>query len=1096
MDIGRGMQEVRTFGLLLIALSLVSLSPAATVRKLGKDAETAKTISGYGSLPLSFEENLGQTDPAVRFLSRGSGYTLFLTEKDAVLSLVSSDKDREARNTAVRMSFAGASANTKVTAAGVQPNQTTYLSGKASQSRTGIRNYARVAYNNLYRGIDAVFYGNQRQLEYDFIVSPGADPRQIRLAFEGIGGLTVADDGNLVIRTSLGDIRQLRPVAYQTVNGRRRTVDARYAVHDGEVHFEIARYDHKKPLIIDPVLLWSTHLGETGLDQANAIAIDSAGAAYVVGYTASANFPAVYRFTSVPRGGASDAFITKYTTAGVVVYSTFIAGDGNDQALSVAVDSTGAAYVCGLTDSVRFPLVTPFQNIIGGGTDGFVLKLTPPGDQLVFSTYFGGFGNDSVNDIKVDPAFNVTFAGTTASSNIISNAIYQGGVSDGFLFRLNPTGTVRIYGTYVGTQNTDVINAVALDPAGDAYVTGRTNSVFLNATPGVFQPSIAAPNQFDAIVAKYNGNGVRVYATYLGGTAYDEGLSIAVDVAFNAFVFGVTDSFNFPLTSPIRPNNAGNRDAFLTKITPTANVRVFSTFIGGSGAESADQVVVNPNTGVAFLTGSTTSLDFPVVNATQSVNNGLTDGFYVQVNTPGTAFTTSSYIGGTGDDTATGIAVDAANNIYLTGNTQSFNFPVLNAVQAALSGGQDAFVLKFSNCTATLAPLLSGSPGAAAPFGVFIGAVSVTAATDCSYTAQSNDAFIVLSGATSGTGNSVINYTVLANTGPARSGTLSIGGQTFTIQQAAAPISGGGCIYPISSTSLVDQAPAQGALRNFQVGTSTNNCPYTVVSSVPWIQVFPTSGTSTQTINYTVFPNFGSIPRVGFINVNNQFITVTQSTAALSEVQRFVTLLYFNFLGRYPTQPEIDFQTGAILTGTARVDIAQNFFNSPEFNGGGRFIAGLYVGLLRRNAEFNGWLFQRNALATGVVTQDSLVSNFLTSSEFVLQNPSLNDTQFVTLLYQQVLLRNPSPAEVAFYVNALVTGTSRVALATTFLNSPEFRLGTSSQLTAFLFHSTLLGRDPAPAEQLFRQTQLNTGTPVRTILSDFLASPEFTNQLL
>jgi hypothetical protein len=1096
MGIGRGMWEFRTAGLLFIALSSVFVTPAATVRSARTATKEAKAVSGYGQLPLSFEENRGQTDSGVRYLSRGGGYTLFLTNRDAVLSLSNVDANRQSLSTTIRMRFAGSSAQPGVNGSEPQPGRSNYLSGSdSSKWQTGIRHFGRVTYEGIYPGVDAVYYGNQRQLEYDLILAPGADAKQIRLEFDGLSGMRIDRAGNLLLKTALGDLQQVRPVVYQMIDGRRNTVAARYTIHGDQVGFEIARYDRRKPLVIDPVLQWSTFLGGSGLDVANGIAVDSNNSAYVVGYTASADFLEASRVLGVLRSGATDAFILKYAVNGAsLLYSTFIAGSGNDQALGVAVDLTGAAYICGLTDSIDFPLVTPNQNQFNGAQDGFVLKLRPAGDALAFSSYVGGFGTDVVNDIKLDADNNVVFAGSTNSTNIFPTGFYSGGLSDAFAAKLNATGIGYVWTRMLGSTKADYANAVAVDSTGAVYVTGRTNGFSFPVTSGVMQGSIAVVDAYDAFVTKIGTGGALEYSTFLGGSAYDEGASIGVDATFNAYVFGVTDSGNFPTTAPVQVGNAGNRDAFLTKINPTGTARVYSTYLGGSGTESAGRMAVNATTGTAYLTGATNSTNFPNVNAVQLVNNGLNDVFIVEMNAAGSALTSSTYVGGASDDVGKAIAIDASNNLYVAGSTTSFNFPVLTPAQATLLGTQDGFVMKLSNCSTALTPLLGAIPGRAHSASAESGSIVVTAAADCNYAAVASDTWILITGTGTGTGTGAITYTVGVNTGAARTGFISVGGQKFTLTQAAAPVPGGGCVYPIPQAAIF---AGGGGTGTFVVGTSTPGCTFTVTSNVPWIQVFPTGGTNTATVSYTVYPNFGTNARSGTITVNNLApLVVSQSSAALTEPQRFVTLAYFSFFGRYPSQGEIDFQANALAGGLSRADLIFNFFNSIEFNAGGRFVSGLYVGLLNRNAEFGGWLFQRNALARGGATPDGLVSNFINSAEYMLKNPNQTPEQFVTLLYIQVLGRTPSQDEVNFQAAALNAGLSRVALATSFLNAPEFRLGTDARLNAFLLYATLLSRDASVPELQNRMIQLGAGTPLQSIIADFLGSVEFQGRLL
>jgi hypothetical protein len=328
-------------------------------------------------------------------------------------------------------------------------------------------------------------------------------------------------------------------------------------------------------------------------------------------------------------------------------------------------------------------------------------------------------------------------------------------------------------------------------------------------------------------------------------------------------------------------------------------------------------------------------------------------------------------------------------------------------------------------------------------------------------------------------------------------GIITIAGSQYIVEQQGAPL-GSGCVYPLEPSSIIPQAI--GTAGTFLLGTATSACPWTATSNVPWIQVFPLSGTTTTTVHYTVYPNFGTQIRSGTVTVlaqgQAQVFTVTQLPSFLTETQRFVTLLYSNYFGRYPTQTEIDQQTSVLNAGQSRGTMAANFFNSLEFQQGGRFVAGLYVGLLFRDPEFQGWLFQRNALSVGVVTQDQLVANFLNSPEYILRNPNQTNQQFVEMLYLQVLGRAGSPSEVAAHTGRLDSGAlTRVQTARNFLNSDEFRIRQASRLSAYLLYATLLQRDPSSTELTARTIQIDAGTPIAVLADQFILSPEFQAQL-
>src|SRR3989338_7190652 len=564
-------------------------------------AAQARVSEAYGKLPLSFELNQGQTDEQVKFLSRGRGYSLFLTSTEAVLGLRQGTRvkdqglreadedttgDRNKRlQTVVRMKLEGANPAPKAVGLDELPGKSNYFIGNDPKRwQRDVSNYARVKDSSVYPGIDLVYYGNQRQLEYYFVVAPGADPKRIKLAFEGVEKLALDSEGNLVLTTPQSNIVQYKPVIYQHLDGARKPVDGRYVLlAKHRVGFQLAGYDTTQPLIIAPVLAYSTYLGGNGNDVGNAIAVDSAGNAYVTGSTSSTNFPGASGSLIQPTWlGSVDVFVTKLNAAGsALVYSTYLGGSGGDTGYAIAVDSAGNAYVTGATDSptvvgsgnIPFPTVGAFQASYHLGGDAFVTKLNAAGSALVYSTYLGGNASEHSLDggaIAVDSDGNAYVGGTTASTNFpgVSPSSIQptiGGRSDGFVVKFNAAGSALLYSTYLGGTTDDAVNGIAIDAARNAYVVGYTDSPnFPTASP--LQASRNGPGN-DAFVSKLNAAGsALVYSTYLGGTgAGDIAYAVAVDAGGNAYVSGSTNSSNFPTVEPIQAVNAGGGDAFISK---------------------------------------------------------------------------------------------------------------------------------------------------------------------------------------------------------------------------------------------------------------------------------------------------------------------------------------------------------------------------------------------------------------------------------------------------------------------------------------------------------------------------------------------------
>jgi hypothetical protein len=659
----------------------------------------------YGKLPLSFEANQGQLDSQVKFLSRGRGYSLFLTPTGAVLSLRKVEGNRGIDTAVLRMHLVESNPEPKIAGREELPGKANYFVGNdPAKWRTNVPTYARVHYHEIYPGIDLVYYGTQRQLEYDFVVSPGADPKAIRLAFEGVDGVAIDGLGDLVLRADEREVRLRKPVVYQEHDGRRAVIPAGYVLRDeGQVSFEVAAFDTTKPLIIDPVLAYSTYLGGGGVDEGTAIAVDGAGNAYVTGTSDS---DGVGRFgdpfpttdgTTFPGG----IFVTKLNPAGsALVYSTFL-GPGN--ALAIAVDAAGNAYVTGFTSFDDFP-TTPgaFQITFRGGgffdSDAFVTKLNATGSVLEYSTFLGGSSGDEARGIAVDAAGNAYVTGVTGSTDFptTSGAVdtTRRGVADTFVAKLDPTGSALVYSTFLGHRDSDEGRAIAVDAAGSAYVTGSaaTDEIPFPTTPGALPCTFSGRR--GAFVTKLSPAGsALVYSACLGGSGVNRGSGIAVDAAGNTYVTGSTTSSDFPTTDgAFQITIGGFRDAFVTKLNADGSALVYSTFLGGSDDDDGFAIAVDA-AGSAYVTGNAFSDDFPIADAVRARSGG----FVTKLNPTGSALVYSTTELG-----EAGIAVDAAGSAYVTGLAGSGLPTTPGAFQTTLSPSGipdfelvDAFVAKF-----------------------------------------------------------------------------------------------------------------------------------------------------------------------------------------------------------------------------------------------------------------------------------------------------------------------------------------------------------------------------------------------------------------
>ncbi len=684
-------------------------------------AARARVSQRYGKLPLSFEANQGQTDSRVKFLSRGRGYALFLTPTEAVLSLnkanrttsigegrlIKDPRTRAASKYAVvRIRLERANRNPQIAANDKLPGKSSYFIGNDPRKwRANISTYAQVRYRGVYPGVDLIYYGNQRQLEYDFIAGPGADPKRIALTFAGAKRSRLDPHGNLVVDLGGAQVIQRAPLIYQEIGGVRRPVAGGYQLRGANtVGFKLGRYNHARPLIIDPALLYSTYLG--GSVDAGAfgfgIILDSSNNAYVTGGTFAADFPASAGAFQTTFAGVSDAFVAKLNSSGTaILYSTYLGGGGYDVGYGIELDASNNAYVVGYTESADFPTSAgALQSTFGGVSDAFVSKLDSSGATLLYSTYLGGSGTDSGHAIALDSSNNAYVTGYTFSTDFPTTAgAFQttfAGAGDVFVTELNSSGTALLYSTYLGGSSADYGSGIALDSSNNAYVAGQTASPDFPIITGAFQATFAGGTD-DAFVTMLNSSGTALlYSTYLGGSGADYGDGIVLDSSNNAYVSGQTFSADFPTTAgAFQTTFAGAGDAFVTKLNSSGSAVLYSTYLGGSGTEDALDLALDASNN-AYVTGGTNSADFPTTaGAFQTTLAGADDAFISMLDSSGATLLYSTYLGGSGEDYSYGIALDSSNNVYVIGQTYSADFPItLGAFQTTLPGvgNFDAFV--------------------------------------------------------------------------------------------------------------------------------------------------------------------------------------------------------------------------------------------------------------------------------------------------------------------------------------------------------------------------------------------------------------------
>ncbi len=704
--------------------------------------QTPRPYQNYAT-PLTFEANQGQSDPQVKFLSRGKGYKAFLTAGGMVLSLrpsqrvlssrgAASSKPHQGVNATLQFRLVGAAQNPAIVGESRLPGHVNYFIGRdPAKWHTNIPTYARVRYKNVYPGIDLVYYGSHQQLEYDFAVAPGADPGQIQFEVTGASQTELDGEGNLVLQTGSGELHFQSPVVYQQSSGVRVPVAGSYVMNDStHIAFQVAHYDASKPLVIDPVLVYSTYLGGSGDDEPSGIAVDSTGTVYLAGYTDSTDFP--LDTLGSPSSGSTHVFVAKLDPTGSnLVYADYIGGNNDDYGYALVLDSAKEVYVTGSTASSDFPMVNPYQDTYPGSFNGFLAKVSADGSSLLYSTYLGGNGSDQPASIAIDSLGSVLVAGNTSSTNFpLANAYQttasanQGGVygNYGFLTKFSPDGSYLVYSTYLaGNTNQayncggtpcwsspySAINGIAVDSNGNAYAAGITNTYNFPTTSSAYLTADSTPqNSIVGFTSKFSISGALDYSTYFYESSgiLTNISAIAVDASGSAYITGSAFSDGtFPVTSTsiCDPGSSGYACdyAFVTKFDPAGSTLLYSTFLGPNNNASPQAIALDANHD-AYVLASTSSSTFSTVNGIEAYSNG-SDLLLVEIDPAAGSELFATFLGGSADEYPAGIAIDSTGSLYLAGSTDSSDLPVTQgAFQNVLGGGTDALVMKIGPSSA------------------------------------------------------------------------------------------------------------------------------------------------------------------------------------------------------------------------------------------------------------------------------------------------------------------------------------------------------------------------------------------------------------
>ena len=661
------MYRMTRFGWLVCAAALYAAPP---------DADLSRAKASLTRLPLRFEENRGQAPSEARFLARAAGYSLQLTSHGPAMSI------GERR---VNLKLLQSNPSPAIAGEQLMPAATNYFKGRRAEWRTGIANYARVRYRNVYPGIDAVYYGTQNQLEYDFVVAAGADPSAIRLQFAGADRVRVTPEGDLSVEANGLPVVQKKPRVYQEG----REIAARYVIHGtDQASIELGRYDRSKELVIDPVLVYCTYFGTSGNDQVTAVKMGPKGQLYVTGWTTTGEFQFIDGAYNNVNSGLTDIFVAIIDTTDSkypLKYFSYLGGGNVDIPLAMAVDGQGVIYLTGTTTSTNFPLAGINVSSTGAATtvDAFVTKLDPRlygGDALVYSTYLGGTdGNNAGNAIAVDSLGKIYVAGTTKATDFqVTSSAYAGvryGPQDAFISKIDPdSASPLVYSTYMGGELSDDGRAVAVGSNGLVYFACSTNSTQFPLEGSSYRQNLQGGLDIalGVLDMSQSGSASMKYSTYLGGSGVEEVRAITLDANNNLVLTGYTLSSDFPTTAGALSRAAlGNSDVFVSVVNPLDPPRflVYSTYFGGSQGDVAYDVLAKAD-GTIYVTGYTLSNDLFTVNAPQPGWGGGTDIFVAQIK-PGTAgragILFSTFFGQGGQYVGKSLALGPDGSLYTAG---------------------------------------------------------------------------------------------------------------------------------------------------------------------------------------------------------------------------------------------------------------------------------------------------------------------------------------------------------------------------------------------------------------------------------------------
>ncbi|MCJ7579227.1 MAG: SBBP repeat-containing protein [Candidatus Aminicenantes bacterium] len=669
--------------------------------------------------PLYFIPNHGQFNEQVAYCARAAGYTLWITaggitfdssiQENSAITVNSKKLDLSSKKEGqqpisstrqvLRTSFSGTNKSMRMAPLDVTDFHVNFFIGKdRSEWRTGIPTSRAVLYQDIYPKIDLKVYGMENENIYEFIIKPGGDVLNIKLKYEGHGAAILAGEGNLTFETGQYSLQYKHPSGFLHSGESEQAIDVKFRqTGTDSFGFYVDQYDGGKELVIkQDVAIFFAEAGVGSFDMGNKIAVDSSGGVYITGRTKSIDFPVKNSQGRVFSGG-DDVFVTKLNASGTaLIYSTYLGGIFCDYGKGLSVDSNGAVYVTGITNSSDFPTSNALYDHSSGGFDAFIAKLDPSGSKLIYSTFLGGSSDESGQSLSVDETGSVCAVGWTQSDDFPTQNAYSdrlSGKRDVFVTKIDPSGKAFLFSTYLGGASLDFGKDISLGISGTIWVTGYTGSYDFPVKDAIF-PELSG--KLDAFITQLDASGsALVFSTYLGGSSNDIGNAISKESKGSVFLTGYTNSGNFPIKNALDETLSGKGDAFVTKINTSTKSLVYSTFLGGSSEDSSCDIEID-SMGSVFLTGYTYSEDFPASNSHSGRLSGDRDAFVAKINASGATLVYSTYLGGNSSDYGKGIAVDQWGSAYVTGNTSSSDFPTQNAFNQFLSGRDDAFITKFN----------------------------------------------------------------------------------------------------------------------------------------------------------------------------------------------------------------------------------------------------------------------------------------------------------------------------------------------------------------------------------------------------------------